>query len=63
MDKVTYLMYESALKEARRHLYMVFDPIEEDYDKGEDALQGFIGDILTTLDDVLDELRGMKEDA
>ncbi|EUJ43491.1 hypothetical protein [Listeria fleischmannii] len=63
MDKVTYQMYESALKEARRHLYMVFDPIEEDYDEDEDVIQGLISDILSAVDDVLDELKGLKEDA
>lgn len=62
MDKVTYEMYEFALKEADRQLDKLYCPTKK-YGKDEYEIQEYIVDILDMIEEALDELRGMKEDA
>lgn len=56
MDKVTYLMYESSLKEAHKHLDMVCIP-SGDYNEDEESIQELIGDALDAIEEALDGLR------
>jgi hypothetical protein len=49
------------LEEAHRQLGIVFDPLD-DYDEGEDKLQGYISGILLSLEDALVMLRDLEKE-